>query len=137
MAGKGGEGAGVGQHAHRARQEPRFHQLVDLLRDTADVVKEPPSRAVLHLRPIGGEVHRHGGEHGTVGGVEVIEDGLGQGVATIQVTQEGAQLERIGSKANTVAACVCTEGRDQAGGVVADRAEMELHGEIAAVVLPC
>ena len=38
MAGKGGEGAGVGQHTHRARQEASFHQLVDLLRDAADVV---------------------------------------------------------------------------------------------------
>ena len=66
VAGEGGEGAGIRQHANASGDKPGFHELVKLFAYAADMVKKPPCGAVLHLGSVAAEVHRHGAQHGAV-----------------------------------------------------------------------
>ena len=135
MARKGGKRSGVGQHTHRTGQQAGLHQLIDLIADAADMVQKPPGRAVLHLSSVGGKVNRHGGQHGAVHGIQIVEDRAGQHILPLQIAQESGEHKGIRAHTNAVSSGIRAKGSLQDGRIVADRAQMELHGQSAAAVL--
>ena len=76
----GEKAAGIGEHADEAAEEAEVGEGVDLPLHGLLLIEEPPAAAELHFAGDGAvlEVAEQGAEGVVVGGIEVVDDDLGQ-----------------------------------------------------------
>lgn len=120
MAGIGEEAAGVRQHAHEAAEEPQVGEGPHLGFHAVLLVQEPPAGAELDLSGDAAalEVSDHGAQDIVVLGVQVVEDGLGEGVPVVQLVQDPRQGSRHALVVDGIEAGVGAQGLEAAGVVV-------------------
>ena len=74
------------------------------------------------------EIAEHGGEDVIVRRIEVVDDGLGQRIFPVEAVQIGGQRAGLRKIADGIEAGVRAKLFEQAGVVVAQRAEVKLLG---------
>ena len=74
MAGVGEERAAVGQHAHKAAEQPLQREGIHLALHSIKLVVEPPAASKLDFAWLGAllEVACHGGKHLVVRGIDAV-----------------------------------------------------------------
>ena len=72
------------------------------------------------------EIAEHGGEGVIVGGIEVVDDRLGQGIVQLQPVEIGGQGAGLREIADGIEAGIRSEFGKQPGVVAAERAQMQL-----------
>ena len=127
------ERAGVCDHADEAREQPEIGQCVELLSHALFLVEEPPARADLHFGRNSAvlEVPGHRREGVIVRRVEVVEDRFWQGVLVVELIEKALESAHMRSVADRIEAGIRPERAEEAGVVIAQRADVELHRPIA------
>ena len=136
MAGVAEETAAVGEHAHKAAEQPQLRQNFHLLFHTVFLIQKPPAAAVLHFtrtRPVL-KIADHGGHQMVVAGIEVVENGGCQLIVAVQAIQKFGKLIPQPLIANAVESGVRPQGFEHAAAVAAQRAHMKLLHPAAGMV---
>ena len=123
------EGAGVGQHADEGRQVAEACQRGELGLHAGPVVVEPPGAAELQLAGDAAllEAAHDRAQRRVVVGVEGVENGPGQLIGLVERVEEAGQILDRGRVADGVDAGVRAQRAEDALGIVADDAEVQLH----------
>ena len=82
------------------------------------------------------EVSDHGGKREVIHRVVVVENGLGQGAVLFEAIKECSERGGLRPVADGIAADVRADGVEEAGIVVALRANVKLHGPAFGGVKP-
>src|SRR5271165_4497530 len=124
------ERARVGDHADEAREQAGVRESVELRGDALLLVEEPPGAAKLNfagtvsiLKAAG-----QGCELKVVGGVQVVQDHLRQGVFPGEQIEVGSEMPGLGEIADGVVTSVCSELAAGRGVHVAQGAQVQLFG---------
>ena len=128
MARVGEERARIGEHAHKAREEAEIAQGVELPFHAFFLIEEPPPGTKLNLagdRPVV-EVADERGEDVIIGGVEIVNNGLGKFVGAFEAVKEATQRFRLVPVTDGVKARITTEARHLVGTVIPQGTKVQL-----------
>ena len=120
VAGVAQEGAGVGEHTVEGAHGTQAHEADHLCLHAGLVVVEPPGGTLLNLAgdgSIGLECTNQRANHAVVGGVQGVENGLGQGILGFQLAQQLGKAGGIGLVVDGVVAGVCANLGEHLDGV--------------------
>jgi len=137
VAGVAQEAAAVGQHTDEVAQQAQICQTLHLVFHADLLVIEPPCRTVLDLaRHLGAlEAAQNGADLLVVGRVQAVDDGLGALVGLVQSAQQGCDLAAAGSGVDHVKAGIRAELCILLAVDIAQAVEVQLHGDVQAVIL--